>query len=62
MRTFLIAVIAASVGFASVGSVNAAMMHKMHKMHKGHMMHMTKCKGTFMFMDKKTHKCMDATA
>jgi len=59
MRTFLIAVIAASVGFASVGSVNAAMMHKMHK---GHMMHMTKCKGTFMFMDKKTHKCMDATA
>jgi len=46
---------------AAVPSANA--MDKMMMHHKkGHhmMMHMSKCKGEFMMMDKKSHKCMDA--
>ena len=56
MRTVMIAAIAASIGFAAIASADAAGM-----MMKPMMSAAASCKGMFMYWDKKTHKCVDAT-
>jgi hypothetical protein len=58
MRTIIVTLFAATIALAAVGTAGAAMMH--HKMHFRH--HGMACKGMYMFMDKKSHKCMNATA
>lgn len=55
--TFMLAATVAPVSTAS-----AMMMHKKHSHHMAMHMHhhMMMCKGTYMMMDMKSHKCMDA--
>jgi len=56
MRTLLMTLMAASLALGVAGSANAMMMKHHHWKHHG-----MACKGEFMFMDMKKHKCMDAT-
>lgn len=61
MRTFIVTAVAAALSVASVASADAAMM-KMHakaKVAMHPMMHTMMCKGQFMYMDMKAHKCAD---
>jgi len=58
LKTMMAVSITAAALSLAVPSSNAAAMDMMMKhKHHGHMMG---CKGEFMMMDKKSHKCVDA--
>lgn len=54
MRTIVIAIVSASIGFAAIATAEAGMMKPM-------MSPAAKCKGVYMYYDTKTKKCVDAT-